>query len=222
MPEISIRIAHDDASPAMRRLAGYVERQEFKPAIGESVLATIQAHLFAYDQAHPNKMGGDRTNVVAAAAKASRWHRMPGGVRVTIPSAAVSGRYFGATIRPVNAKFLAIPARPEAYGRAPREFQLKAVFPRGQPVGRGIGWLVALDDYERRMKRGKRKGQLATEKNASKATHGEGGVMFWLVKKAVLKPTPELLPTDAEISQAAVDGVERGLAEKMMESGDAN
>ena len=204
------QIAVDDAEvrESLAILHDGLSRHAYRPTIGASVVRLIQRHLVDWNETHPNRMGGKRTNIIAAAAQATRWDEQPNGVEITITNPALGARWRGAEIRPVNAKFLAIPARPEAYGKSPREFDLQAIFPkRGEARGPAIGWLVQVQDTERALKGGKRKGQLQRARKGETATHGEGGVMFWLVKRVTLQPEPEIMPTSADIVSAAANAV---------------
>lgn len=186
-------------------LSEYVRRGEFKPGVGTSVVRLISRHLVQWNASHPNRLGGKRTNIIAHAAEATRWDPTPDGVAVTISNPAIGARFRGAEIRPVRSKFLTIPARPEAYGKSPREFNLRPVFPKNWS-GPAIGWLESAENYLRAVKSGKRKGQL-TGASSDKATHGEGGVLFWLVKRVTILPEPEILPPESAIAGSARSAV---------------
>lgn len=211
---LSIRVVSDDAGPALERLRYYLAREECREAIGKGIARQIQDHLFAWSDSHPNRMGGKRKNIIAKAGKATRFETTDKGVLVTISNEAIAARYFGAEIRPVNAKFLTIPARTEAYGKSARDFKLKAVFPRGREQSPAVGWLVAVEDYLRPLKSGKRKGTLVKARKAEAGTVGGGGVFFWLVKRATIKPEPEILPDDEALGEAGIKEVTRGVDAK--------
>lgn len=97
---------------------------------------------------------------------------------VVVKKVGVALQYFGGTVRPKNGRNLAIPLRPEFYGRNPREMTAKRLFVFGQRKAAGKRFLAYQDGVAVR-------------------------VAYLLTPKAVIKPHPEKFPTDAEIYDGA-------------------
>jgi hypothetical protein len=97
--------------------------------VGQAAQQLIKEHFekLANDSAHhktARSLGAQRTGLYEEASRATQQPVLErGGVSVSINQVAIAQRYFGGTIVPVNAKFLAIPARTETYGHRPREFK---------------------------------------------------------------------------------------------------
>ena len=98
--------------------------------------------------------------------------------RVAVNKVGVALQYFGGTVRPKNGRNLAIPLRPEFYGRNPREMTGKKLFVFGQRKATGRRFLAYQDGVAVR-------------------------VAYLLTPKAVIKPHPEKFLSDAEIYDGA-------------------
>lgn len=198
-------------SSAVQRLLAQAQTLGQEPQLlnvaGRGVAEKLRGHFATLDQTRPNKLGGKRTYF---------WGQVRRSVQnpvVTPPSASVSinhlgiaQRLFGGVIRPVRAKFLAIPARPEAYGKGPREFRDLHF----QPTRRGGALVENLRSdvtFGRKKKDGTR----------TVTNRGERGglVMFWLVKQVVQRPDPTVLPPPAELETAARVPMESYLSRKL-------
>jgi hypothetical protein len=142
-------------------------------------------------------------NFYADAARATTWEADENRASVSVAHRGIRLRFEGGTVRPVNAKFLAIPARAEAYGRRPREFDdLKPIFFKHS------GALVQTEQQQVRVR--KRKSGAYSFKIEPGGELG-GGVMFWLVKSATHAADPTVLPTDEALHAAALDEVRRNI-----------
>jgi len=167
---------------------------------GRAVRNLISDHLFKLDS-RANKMGGKRTHFFANAAKSVTNPAVSGGkATVAIMQIGLAQRYFGGTIRAGAGtssfsggptKYLAIPARAEAYGRAPSEFSDLHF----QPTRRG-GALVQ---------------NISKEKGGTVASL----VMFWLVPSVEQAPDPSVLPTEEQIQDTATSAMGRYLARRL-------
>lgn len=137
------------------------------------------------------------------------WQRMIGG---TIPLAdeesagvrmprEVAQRFFGGTITPVDNEYLAIPAREEAYGMSPLQFNdLRFV-----PFASGSAALVQRNQQTvGTFKSGKKKGERNPKTTGEKIG---GGVFYWLVKSVTQRPDETVLPTEEEFTAAARRGI---------------
>jgi len=178
----------DGATPEIQSI---VDRLRSSPdlavAAAESLADLLRRHLLNLQNTRPNKMGWPRQNFWAAAYKGvQNPSRTAGGASVTINSPGPAQRYFGGDIVPDGHPFLAIPARAEAYGKNPRDFDNLV------PVVHGDrGMLVE---------------RLSTDVRSRQ--EGGGGVMFWLVKRVHQDPDPSVLPTQDEMEAAVVQGAQ--------------
>jgi len=146
---------------------------------GRAGVNIIKGHLRGLDRQRSNKLGGKRSHFYSAAAAATSYHVVSGGAVVSIAHQGFAQRYYGGTIRPVNAKALAIPARPESYGRLPSDFS---------------------DLFVMRWKGGSRAALVRTEGGALR-------IYFWLVKSVTQRGDPTVLPSEEEITSAVYDAI---------------
>lgn len=169
--------------------------------------------FFGLDSKRPNKLGGQRTHFFANTARAIQTPEVKGTVSsVSINQVGLAARVFGAVIRAgVNTsrwsgaltKFLAIPARAEAYGKTPGEFH-DLHFVREK---RGNGGAMLVQTMQTAVSIGKR--------GVRKVGDRGGLVMFWLVKQVELKADPSILPDNASVTQAAIVPAENYLARRL-------
>ncbi len=169
--------------------------QEVNDLVGRAATNTVREHLFAYDRAHPNKMGGRRINFYAQAARATNYRTKADGVTVSIPTVGIRQRYYGGIIRP-NAsrtsgkptRLLTIAANAESYGKRAGEFSNLHLIIFKNRGGGAVGALV--------------------ENTPGKSKNLQPGrVMFWLIDKANQKPNPDILPTDMAVLNAITKAV---------------
>lgn len=166
----------------------------------------IRDHLFAKDASSPNALGGKRSHFYSGAAKSMVNVASGDGVAITINQIGLAQRWLGGTIRAGAGtstatggptKYLAIPARAEAYGRTPGEFDdLRFV-----PTRRGGMLVQALQTSFSMGKKGVKGG---AEKG--------GLVFFWLVTEVTQRADPSVLPTEGEMMKAGVAAGESYLA----------
>lgn len=169
------------ATPYLDKVLREMEqKQPVHQAMAEGATALVQRHFAGLGTSNRNRLGG----------RSGFWQRMLGGTKalatqsfgyVLMPR-PVALRYFGGTVRPVNKKLLAIPARTEAYNRSPRDF----VDLRFVKTKRG-GMLVQKDQSE-----------VGTKKETG------GTVLYWLVKSVTVRGDTGVLPTMEALGQAAV------------------
>jgi len=138
---------------------------------GRSAVNLIQKHLRDRDRTHPNKLGGRRTHFYAAAARGTSFQLVADGALIAINKEGIRQRLLGGTIRPIRAKALAIPARPEAHGRSPREFDDLFLVKRAS--------FAALARKSGRTIR----------------------IMYWLRKSVTQRPDPDVLPSRQTIAE---------------------
>jgi hypothetical protein len=149
--------------------------------IGRRVAELFKERFFNLDKERPNQLGGKRTHFYADAAKAVSSEGNAKEAIVTVAQQGIRQRIEGGTIRPIKGKYLAIPARTEAYGKGPREFKnLRFV-----KTERGA-MLVEAAPKDGGAVKGKVKGGLA---------------MYWLVPSVTQKGDPTVLPRRDEIER---------------------
>ena len=171
---------------------------------GTGVLEAIKTHLVARD-AVPNKNRWPKTHFNDRARKQTFLTTSPTDATVHIALVGFGTFVTGKpdVIKPVNAKFLTIPARPEAYGKRAREFSDLHFAIVDDFYGRPRPALVraaqTLFKFGRKVK----------GKSAVKDVEEVGGeVYFWLAKSVHPKPHPEALPKTEDLKRAAVGELE--------------
>ncbi len=208
------------------------ELQEKAKAIGqETELALVGAqgaanlvrdHLFNLDGSTVNQMFGPRTHFYASAAKSVTGsdsskilpEKEGNGASFSITQVGLAQRWLGGTIRAGQGdssatgrltKYLTIPARAEAYGKTPGEFNDLQFIPRGNGKAMLVQRLQSslLGAGGRRLKK--------PGARADKQLRG-GLVMFWLVTEVHQEANPDVMPTEDEISAAAAEHMGNYLA----------
>jgi hypothetical protein len=169
--------------------------------------------FFGLDSSRPNKFGGARTHFFAGVARAIQTPEVNGAVTsVSINHLGLAQRIFGGIIRAGKGissltgkftKFLAIPARAEAYGKTPGQFH-DLEFVREK---RGNGGAMLVQALQSVVSFGK--------KGVRKVGDRGGLVMFWLVKQVDQKPDPTIMPDDSAITNAAIVPAESYLARRL-------
>jgi len=193
----------DGATPELARIIAWFEPGRLNRAVGKSATQRIQQHLEALDKVG-NALGGARTHYYSDQAGDTKWYELNGGVLIGVgqPNKGLSLHYTGGDLGPENlrnAKMFAVPARAEAHGKVPGDFDnLVMLFGRNGPYA-----LASAEDFEHTATKGKHKGELVATPAASQ-THGAGGVLFWLTTHLHFEPNPDVLPTDQEVQIAVV------------------
>jgi len=183
---LAVHLQTDDkASPELRKLTRQIHPATIIPLVGRAGTNLVREHLFARDR-RANAMGGQRTHYWARAARATNHRHISGGVSININHPGAALHYHGGVVKPVNAKYLAIPASKEAHGRRPREFNNLAAMIRWQ---KGKRRAVAL--YDPGKGRAKRVPRSA--------------IRYWLVLRAVIKPDKTVLPSEARLGGHIAD-----------------
>lgn len=114
---------------------------------------------------------------------------------ISVNQIGVRQRLQGGDIFPTgDHKYLAIPARAEAYGHAPSEFDnLKVGYSRA-------GAYALVENQATKINWGRQ--NKAGFRDFSTEVVG-GGVFFWLVKSVHQEPDPSVIPADQDIMQVA-------------------
>jgi hypothetical protein len=198
----TLEIKSDSIDATLRdldKLGGAISGDDVKAVMGRAIRGVVVSHFIqiASDSAHhktARSLGAAPTGIYEKAAQGTSQPEVSQeGVSITIHQVAIAQRFFGGTIEPVNAKFLAIPARSEAYGKRPREFDnLRLILFKS-----GSGALVSKEPPS-----GTRRTRIAG------SAREPGLIFFWLVKQAVQEADPTVLPTEEEMLNAAVESAQ--------------
>lgn len=187
-------------SPQITRLHALTRNPRgFMGAVGGRAVAELRLHFKRRDD-EPNRTGFPkshfwsrriRTNTALAEFNAT-------SATVAIAAPEFAQKLHGGTITPKEAKFLTIPARPEAAGKSPRSFaNLRFI-----PTQRG-GLLVAQGAFQGPAQRGINR----------IGPRQDGAVYYFLVKSATQRADPRALPGESMFTRALVqagkDYVER-------------
>lgn len=188
-PEQSIaRVRTFIGGDAIRKIAGYEGQR------------TVREHLQGLDDSRANKLGGRRSHYYGSARRATEFQIEGEDVIISISQVGMKLHYFGGTVTAGKnssyatgspARYLTIPATPEAYGRTVRDFpDLVVVWGKNRrPVGLAIGEEATGSLYSAVARR---HGAMLTKK--AKLTPGK--MMFWLKESVTLPPDSTVLPTE--------------------------
>lgn len=196
----------DTATPLLARLsAALAHRQPVHAVMGERVEGELKAHFAARNQ-EPNQRGWPKQNFWARIRNATALTSATDeGATVTIADPAINQKVYGGTIRPKEAKFLAIPARQEAYGVMPKSGLIPAlrfaVLPRGGPV------LIQAEHTAIKISKDRRKGREGQQRVKSLGERG-GGVFYWLRRSVTQAADPRALPERGQLLTAALESAE--------------
>lgn len=180
----------DQATPLIERL-GEAARS---PALKKSVAANEQrlfSRHFRKLEAERHRHGG--TNFYGRAARATKGEATADGVTVSIHQRGIAQRFLGGIIRPREAKALAIPVHPDAYGKR-----------AGDP-----GWGDTLV-FVPTLGGGGTKSLAVLVRQRQNEDFGT--VMYVLMRQVRQKPDPTVLPDDAAVAETAIDAIERFIA----------
>lgn len=197
----------DRVTPLLQSVPAALRDGGVEKVMERALVNEVKDHLFTYNAAHPNRLGGQRTNFYAQAAKSTHGKSQPGEVEVTISQVGIRQRIEGGTIT-AHGKLLTIPAIPEAHGKRASEFHnLRfAAFHGPNTVGALVGpGAVSTGIAIGRKFKGKQK---------FKAVSSEVGVkvFFWLAKSINQVGDPDVLPSRQKLIDVAMAGATTHLA----------
>lgn len=182
----NIQVTDEKARAELQRLRSTVDgprRAGLMQVLGKGLEADLQDHFLRKNK-KPNKRGFPKSNFWARIRTATNFASSDqDSASVAISDPAIRPHLFGATITPRNGKFLAIPARAEAYGTEPRGGQIPDLF------------FIPT--------RGGRSGLLARKEGEALR------VYYFLVRRVRIPKDPDALPAPADLGRRAV---ERGTA----------
>ena len=206
---ITIDVPVDTARPALTRLRNKLRNPaRLHKAAARGALPVLQEQFRENARTNKNKFG----------ARGSFWNRMLSGTRVETDAnaatlampAAIGLRVHGGTVEPVKSKYLAIPARKQAHGKSPRDFNDLRFVPL---LGRGKGG--ALVQREQQKISYKKDGTIGRgRKLGGRDKEGRLPVFYWLVPSATIQGDKTLLPTKAQLLAGAEQGLRAYLRPK--------
>lgn len=178
----------DNTTPHLdKALAVMKKKRPIHQAMASGAIVVVQDKFRANAATNRNPYG----------ARGGFWNRMLAGTKAKADNEfailrmprEIALRLHGGTVRPATTKFLAIPARKEAYNKSPRDFNdLRfAVLPVGGPV------LIQGERTKISFRKGK----------AVRGGMAGGGVFYWLRRSVTVRGDRDVLPTEAELLEAA-------------------
>jgi hypothetical protein len=105
----------------VEKFAQRVQEPGFVQNIAKALAKLVRQWLSDKNKA-PNKMNWPKQGFYGDAARSTHWEAMQDVARVIVSKEGFRQRYFGGTIKPINADALTIPVAPQAYGKRAREF----------------------------------------------------------------------------------------------------
>lgn len=208
MSAIAIRV-RVGSEPSLTAYASRLrDRTGLLQVTGRAGRNAVVDHLRAYNRANPNRQGGKRTNFYAAAAESVNF-RLVGaeGVTISIPHQGLALRLLGTAglpggvLRPVRAKYLTLPAAPEAHAKRASEFSdLEFGFALDPELGRLRPALVRKADSLLSLYRGRRSKRPAVIGPGTAESDGEP--IFWLARQVRQAGDRAVLPSDAAFAEA--------------------
>lgn len=197
---MSIRVTFDSASPMMARITTAAKQQGLALVGARAGGQMVRDHLFALNTER-HRYG---RNYYAQAARSVTVNPLgETGATIGVTQVGIRLRYYGGTVRAGKGKssatgkptrYLAIPAREEAYGMRPSEFH-DLSFELVETGNGGVrpALVRRLSTPIRFVRRKQKDGSIKTSVKAGEVRGGE--VMFWLVRKTTHRADPTVLPT---------------------------
>lgn len=173
-----------NAIPFLQRMRSRFTAKRINSMAAESVAELVTRHIANLEATRPNKMGWPRTHFWGKSSKSVTWKGDATGGQVEVAREGFRQRYYGGRIDPVNVKALTIPINPAAYGKRALKFNLRFI---PHKEGTTVGFLVTRDKTPE---------------------------WYYVLKSFVVqKPDKSVIPTDAQLANAALKGVTDELKE---------
>jgi hypothetical protein len=189
----------DEIRDGVRQIASAQTRLRLNAALGKRVEIELRGHFARRPR---NKRGwpaqGFWRKRIRNATKLEHYDEHGAEIRIADP--AMNQKVFGGTIRPIESKYLTLPARPEAYGRSPRTFSgLKFVPLRG---------------------RGRVKGMLVMPRRAFSKRGKKGlDVYYYCVTEVNQEPDADALPAEVVMTTAITDETGKFFSRELKRTG---
>lgn len=222
--EVTVEVDVSKADELLGKVASDKTRKAVLKAAGASMRVDLTRHFRdreheaadnsawpKFGQAFPKRYFWSGTRGNSVAEKIGKPRVEGAEVAIGIDSAALAHKLAKnpPPIRPgAGRKYLAVPANARAAGwdGRPADFrgagEMTFAFAR-TAAGRLAPAFVAKAHYQRRITRGKKKGQLAVARAGQTATHGAGEVQYWLIREAKTKHDPKALPPEEALAESA-------------------
>lgn len=184
MLNVRITVTDFGATSLLNSLRSQKFDDGVRQVAGKAAANTVQKHLRGLDRTRANNLGGKRSHFYSLAALATSFTIDEKGAIVTVAHLGLAQRYYGGTIRPINAKALAIPARAEAYGRRPRD---------------------ADNPQDLFLRPGKSGRTAALVRRVNKKLE----VWYWLVKSVTQTADPTVLPDERTLADSATAATDK-------------
>lgn len=215
---LSLRLTHDDVTPALRKLQAQAKRpRALMAAASRGVANLFKSHLRLLDRTRPNKLGGKRThlwNEFARSVNVSALTDASAVVSISDPRAAQ--KHKGGVITAKRARFLTIPVDPAAYGRTARtlasELGIKLFV-------LGTGDRAVLAGQDASFTRTQRPGRKRVE---GPSNQPQGFKVYYALKASVTQlpdPPEGILPPDSEITVTALTHARNALMRQLNPGG---
>jgi hypothetical protein len=192
-------VSKDTATPWVKDFAARCEPERLKKIIARAGTNILKRHIESLPK---NKQGWPTTNFWKDASRNTSGAVTSTGAIFTINKLGFRQRLQGGIIKPVNRRRLAFPARAEAYGKTPGEFDNlrigKGYDEKGKP---GFGLVEAPRTEIKRTKKGFR----------ATVTRLGLRLFFYFARSVNQKPNPSVLPTDAAFLEALAYELDRAL-----------
>ena len=176
---VAIQI-QDGVTPELNEVARRVSGERVAAEVGPRLTRLMARHFVRNGT---NRHGWPTTNFWARAAKATSYQVSGSAVDIICNQVGVRQRYYGGTIRPVNAGALTIPMTGKAYGKLASDFPGLFLM-----VTKKGAFLARYTDRTRTTN----KGQTRAVKQKSTLE-----VLFRLAASVTQSPNPNVIPDDA-------------------------
>jgi hypothetical protein len=215
----------DKATPVLEAQLKKLSPRFVNRIAGRAGQNFVRDYLFKFNTSHPNKMGGDRTNFYAQAARGTTWASDEIKAVISINQVGIRQRWLGGEIKARKGKYLTIPARAEAYGKRAREFpDLTLVFIGGKPALVQANQTVLKDRVREKAEKVRKQkglnsvtveagGLLHTLKQLRGAETG-GAVYYWLVPSVVQRGDQNVMPPHEKLVAHVVQELSKAIAAK--------
>jgi hypothetical protein len=197
---ISVEITKEDLG-IVETVAQKIAPDMVARVAARGVRNRVQERFQELEDTHPNKRGWPRQHLWGQLRRSTQapMPAGPGLFTIEINHVAAAQIYWGGRIRPVNAKYLTLPATAEAYGKRAREFNdLKFGFaPDPELDGAMRPALIQASSTVVSFGREKKDGTRSVNRGATLG----GTVFYWLTKEVNQAGFPEMLPTEEQLKK---------------------
>lgn len=197
----------DRATRDLQRAEGVLTSEQLAYVGARAVGTRLQDHFQDLERSRPNKRGWRRQHFWGGARRSVQTPRNVAGAKVvvSITRPGIALLYFGGVVRPIVAKMLTIPAVEEAYGERARERSDLILAQRVNP-DTGRLQLCLVEAEQTRVALGPKSKK--TGRRRFRRTESAGGkVIYWLARQTRIPKDPSVLPTQAELEQAASSAI---------------